>query len=66
MVAPSAKVLSPAVDQPALFGSKELRSLVPVHDMPPGGHVVRPSVLIVQIVGVLPNIETEDGFFSPP
>lgn len=35
---------------------------VPVDDVPKGGDVVGAAVLIVEIVCVLPDIQTDDGF----
>ena len=37
------------------------RDLVPVHDVPPRFDVVGPTILIVQIISVFPNIEAEEG-----
>jgi len=37
-------------------GSKPLGDLLPVDQVPPGGDVVRPAVLIVQVVGMLPHV----------
>src|SRR5450755_3583926 len=34
---------------------------VPVHDVPERGDIIRPAVLVVEIIGVLPDIEAEDG-----
>ena len=34
--------------------------LVPVDDVPPGREVVGPPVLVVEVVGVLPNVDAED------
>src|SRR5687767_8937287 len=36
------------------------RDLRPVDDVPPGGDVVRPAVLVLQVVGVLPDVDAED------
>src|SRR5688572_16279753 len=36
-----------------------LRDLAPVHDVPPGLDVVRPAVLVLQVVRVLPDVEAE-------
>lgn len=35
--------------------------LIPVNDVPEGINVIRASVLIIQVIGVFPNIEAEDG-----
>ena len=41
-------------------GGVELRSDdVPVDDVPPGGEVVRTPVLVVEVVGVLPDVDAE-------
>ena len=34
---------------------------VPVHDIPEGGDVVGAAVLVVEVVGVFPDVEAEDG-----
>ena len=34
---------------------------VPRHHVPPGREVVRAAVLVVQVVGVLPDVDAEDG-----
>src|ERR1700719_2551083 len=33
---------------------------VPVHHVPPGLDVIGPAVLVIQIVSVLPNVDSED------
>ena len=38
-----------------------MRCLVPIDDIPECGYVVRSAILIIQVVGVFPNIETDDG-----
>src|ERR1039458_7737576 len=38
-----------------------LVDFVPVDDVPPGGEVVWPAVVVFQVVGVLPDIVAEDG-----
>src|SRR4051794_14987108 len=38
--------------------------LAPVHHVPPGRDIVRPPVLVLQIVGVLPDIEAEDRLLA--
>src|SRR5262249_50249080 len=40
-----------------------LFGLLPVHCVPPGGDVIRPAVLILEIVGVLPHVEADHGEF---
>src|SRR5690606_12119292 len=39
--------------------------LVPVDDVPPRRDVVRPAVLVLQVVGVLPHVDAEDGLEPP-
>src|SRR5205085_9000869 len=34
--------------------------LVPVDDVPPGGEVVGPPVLVLEVVGVLPHVDPEE------
>src|SRR5437016_5275751 len=49
---------------PAGAHETELESFfdrLPVHDVPPRLDVVRPAVLIVQIIGVLPDVEPEQN-----
>jgi hypothetical protein len=44
------------------FGSGEaLVDLVPVDGVPPGGEVVWALVLVLEVVGVLPDVVAEDG-----
>jgi len=33
---------------------------VPVHDIPPGGQVIGAAVLVLEVVGVLPDVVAED------
>src|SRR5690606_12907868 len=40
--------------------SVTLGDVVPVDDVPKGGDVVGPQVLILEVVGVLPHVESED------
>ena len=40
---------------------KKSISEIPIHNTPPRGDVVRAAVLVVKVVGVLPNVEAEDG-----
>src|SRR2546428_771939 len=37
------------------------RDLRPIHHVPPCSHVFSTTILILQVVGVLPHIETQDG-----
>src|SRR4029453_9163938 len=50
----------PATAELAKRQSVILRDGVPVYHVPPGFDVVRPAVLILKIIGVLPNIDTKD------
>src|SRR5262245_17089221 len=43
-----------------LGGVEAAGHLVPVDGVPPGGDVVGAAVLIVEVVGVLPDVEAED------
>src|SRR5690606_36319563 len=45
----------------ALGGQVAGGNLVPVDDVPPCGDVVRPAVLVLEVVGVLPHVEAQDG-----
>src|SRR5688572_11131791 len=36
------------------------RDLVPVHDVPPSRHVIRTPILILEVVGVLPDVDAQD------
>src|SRR3954451_20448742 len=38
-----------------------LADLVPVHDVPPRLEVVRALVLVLEVVGVLPDVDAEQG-----
>ncbi len=37
---------------------------VPVHHIPKGGNVVRTAVLIMQIIGMFPNVQTQNRHMS--
>src|SRR5690349_1886658 len=41
-----------------------LLRFVPAEDVPPGGHVIRPAVLVFQIIGVFPYIKAEDRLLA--
>jgi hypothetical protein len=41
-----------------------LGNLVPVYDVPPGAYVLRSTVLVFQVISVLPNIQTKDWEFD--
>src|SRR5205807_2153902 len=38
--------------------------LVPADDVPPGGDIVWPAVLILEVIGVLPYIQADDRIFA--
>ena len=38
-----------------------LVDLVPVNRSPPGGEIVRPLVLVLEVVGMLPDVVGQDG-----
>src|SRR5271170_5200025 len=42
-------------------GGEALVDLVPVDGVPPGGEVVGALVLVLEVVGVLPDVVAEDG-----
>src|ERR1035441_7659840 len=42
-------------------GGEAFVDLVPVDDVPPCGEVVGAAVLVLQVVGVLPDVVAEDG-----
>lgn len=45
-----------------LFGSLEtLAHVLPVNDIPDSLNVVRPHIFVLQVVGMLPYIDTEEG-----
>src|SRR3954463_6911668 len=45
-----------------LFGAVEaVVGDFPVYDVPPGGDVVGAAVLVLEVVGVLPDVEADDG-----
>src|SRR5262249_7050324 len=39
-----------------LFGVEAAFHFLPVHDVPPGSEIIRPAILILQVVGVLPHV----------
>src|SRR5207253_10159497 len=41
---------------------RALVDAVPVDGVPPGGHVVGTPVLVLQVVGVLPDVDPENGY----
>ena len=44
--------------------SEALVNLVPVQDVPPGGEIFGAAIVVFQVVGVLPDIVSEDGIES--
>src|SRR5476651_1137867 len=48
-------------DRPIDLLVEPLRDLRPVHSIPPGLQVIRPAVLVFEIVRVLPYVVAEDG-----
>src|SRR4029077_14726263 len=46
--------------RPLLAGSVELCGLIPIDHVPPGIDVIGAYVLILQVVGVLPNINSQN------
>src|SRR5262249_55063028 len=44
--------------------AKSLVDLSPVDDIPPCGDVVGASVLVLEVIGVLPHVETEDDLLA--
>src|SRR5262245_32520304 len=49
---------------PSSRAAKALADLGSVTDVPPRVDVVRPAVLVLQIVGVLPDVDAEDGLLA--
>ena len=45
----------------AFGGGVALGYGVPIDDVPEGADVIRTAVLVLQVVGMLPNVESEDG-----
>src|SRR5882724_1603201 len=37
---------------------------VPIHQIPPSGDVFRAAILILEIVSVFPDVQTQDGFLA--
>ena len=44
--------------------STVLGNLVPVNDIPPGANVFRSTILVFQVIGMLPYIQTKDWKFD--
>src|SRR5271157_740714 len=55
---------SPGNPRPLLRRVEPLFDLVPVYNVPPCRDIVRPAVLVFQVVGVLPDIQSEDHRFA--
>src|ERR1039457_3997144 len=47
-----------------LYGVKALLDFSPVHHVPPGTDVLNAPVLILQVIGVLPDVNSQDGGFA--
>src|SRR5579864_5070590 len=45
----------------ALGGREAAVDFIPVHDIPPCGQILRTAVLVLQIIGMLPDVVAEDG-----
>src|SRR5947208_13787762 len=43
--------------EPILLGRESLLDGRPIHDVPPGAEVIGPAVLVLQIIGVLPDVD---------
>src|SRR6478736_5919040 len=48
----------------SLSRGEALVHLAPVHHVPPRRDVIRPLVLVLQVVGVLPDVESEDRLLA--
>src|SRR5437660_6352414 len=47
------------------FGLGEaLRDRAPVHDVPPGIDIIGAFVLVLQIIGVFPDVDTDDRYLA--
>src|SRR5208283_5368524 len=54
--------VAPHTSLPLAFGLFEaFVDFCPVDDVPPGGEVVGAAVVVLQVVGVLPDVVAEDG-----
>ena len=49
----------PQSSEELLTGSEALSGFLPVHNIPPCADVVRAAILILQIIGVLPDIQPD-------
>src|SRR4051794_2117699 len=45
---------------PVFLSAESLRDLSPVHRVPPRLEVIRPAVLVLEVVGVLPHVVAEE------
>src|SRR5262249_57384567 len=67
---PTAGSARPAATEGEPMPSGTLRAVVPPRDIgpvdhvPPGRDVVRPAVLVFEVVGVLPHVAAEDGLLA--
>src|SRR5687768_13866362 len=53
--------------EPGLLGRcVKFADLRPVHDVPKGLQVIRPFVLVFEVVGMFPNIDAENGSALTP
>src|ERR1044072_531852 len=52
--------LSAFIGGPIILRIEAVFDFFPVDHVPPGGEVIRPAVLILQVVSVLPDVATED------
>ena len=43
-----------------ILGFKEFESLIPIYQVPKGRDVIRSPVLIVEVIGMFPNVQTDD------
>ena len=46
------------------YGVESFLNFGPVHGVPPGSNVFGPAVLVLEIVGVFPNVESQDRVFA--
>ena len=54
----------PLALRPSSFLSQAPIDLVPVDDVPPRGEIVGAAILVVQVVGVFPDVDAEDGLLA--
>src|ERR1700681_1294553 len=53
-----------AIERVVVSALKAFIDLFPVDDIPPGADVVRPPVLVLQVVRVLPHVEAHDRLLA--